>query len=183
MLSLLRLGSKQNNSWNPFRIRMFFFLTYSFGTETINTFIHSRSSLKNHTRFQTKMGKMYTRFQTKTAQKLTRWAALTYKTFIREYLRGSTTQQLDQLDQLFSSMSVFSPDFPTSRHLVILGTFQRFCFLFVWLEAQFQKRIGSSALTVFFDDSLEPGCYYWNVALDILASVLQTKKKTREKKI
>ena len=29
----------------------------------------SRSSLKNHTRFQTKMDKVYTRFQTKTAQK------------------------------------------------------------------------------------------------------------------
>ena len=29
----------------------------------------SRSSLKNHTQFQTKMGKVYTRFQTKTAQK------------------------------------------------------------------------------------------------------------------
>ena len=32
-------------------------------------FTHSRSSLKNHTRFQTKMGKVYTCFQTKTAQK------------------------------------------------------------------------------------------------------------------
>ena len=29
----------------------------------------SRSSLKNHTQFQTKMGKVDTRFQTKTAQK------------------------------------------------------------------------------------------------------------------
>ena len=27
----------------------------------MNTFIHSRSSLENHTRFQTKMGKVYTR--------------------------------------------------------------------------------------------------------------------------
>ena len=32
-------------------------------------FTHSRSSLKNHTRFQTKMDKVYTRFQTKTKQK------------------------------------------------------------------------------------------------------------------
>ena len=31
--------------------------------------MHSRSSLVNHTRFQTKEGKVYTRFQTKTAQK------------------------------------------------------------------------------------------------------------------
>ena len=48
---------------------MFLFLSYSFGIEMINTFIHSHSSLENHTRFQTKMGKVYTRFQTKTAQK------------------------------------------------------------------------------------------------------------------
>ena len=42
--------------------------SYSFGTETINTLIPSRISLENHTRFQTKMGKVYTRFQTETAQ-------------------------------------------------------------------------------------------------------------------
>ena len=48
---------------------MFLFLSYSFGIETVNTFIHSGSSLENHTRFQTKIGKVYTRFQTKTAQK------------------------------------------------------------------------------------------------------------------
>ena len=69
MLSLLRLQRKQKSSSKRFRIRTFLFLSYSFGIETINTFIHSRSSLKNHTRFQTKMGKVYTRFQTKTAQK------------------------------------------------------------------------------------------------------------------
>ena len=103
-------------------------------------------------------------------------------TNIREDLRGSTTHQLDQLDQLFSSTSVFSPEFSTSRHLIILGAFQRFCFLFVWLEVQFLKRIGSTALTVFFDDSLEPRCYYWNVALDILASVLKQKKKLEKKR-
>ena len=66
---LLRLECKQKNSSNPFRIRIFLFLSYSFGIETINTFIHSRSSLENHTRFQTKMGKVYTHFQAKTAQK------------------------------------------------------------------------------------------------------------------
>ena len=52
-----------------FKFAYFSFFPYSFGIETINTFIHSRSSLENHTRFQTKMGKVYTRFQTKTAQK------------------------------------------------------------------------------------------------------------------
>ena len=39
------------------------------GIDTIDTFIHSCSSLENHTRFQTKMGKVYTCFHTKTAQK------------------------------------------------------------------------------------------------------------------
>ena len=69
MSSLLRLERKQKNSSSPCRIRIFFFLSYSFGIETIKTFIQSRSSLKNHTRFQTKMGKVYTCLQTKTAQK------------------------------------------------------------------------------------------------------------------
>ena len=41
MLSLLRLERKQKNYSNPFRIRIFLFLSYSFGIETINTFIHS----------------------------------------------------------------------------------------------------------------------------------------------
>ena len=69
MLSLLRLERQQKNALNPFRIGTFLFLSYSFGIELINMFIHSRSSLKNYTRFQTKMGKVQTRFQTKTAQK------------------------------------------------------------------------------------------------------------------
>ena len=41
-----------------------YFSSYSFGIETITTFIRSRSSLESHTTFQTKMGKVrYTRFQ------------------------------------------------------------------------------------------------------------------------
>ena len=69
MLSLLRLECKQKKSSSSFQIRIFFFLSHSSGIETVNTFIHSRSYLENHSRFQTKMGKVYTRFQTKTAQK------------------------------------------------------------------------------------------------------------------
>ena len=42
--------------------------SYSFGIETTNTFMRDRSSL-DHTRFQTKIGKICTRFRTKTAQK------------------------------------------------------------------------------------------------------------------
>ena len=41
MLSLLRLERKPKKCLNPFRIRMFLFLSYSFGIETINTFIPS----------------------------------------------------------------------------------------------------------------------------------------------
>ena len=49
MLLLLRLERKQKKSSNPFRIRIFLFLSYSFEMETINTFIHSRSSFENRT--------------------------------------------------------------------------------------------------------------------------------------
>ena len=70
MLSLLRLEPKhKKNSPNPSRIRTFLFRSYSsiiWNWNDTDTFIHSRSSLKNHTRFQTKMGKVNTRFQTKT---------------------------------------------------------------------------------------------------------------------
>ena len=68
IITLIRAQNKKNSS-SPFRIRMFLFLSYSFGIETINTFINCRSSLENHTRPQTKMGKVHTRFLTKTAQK------------------------------------------------------------------------------------------------------------------
>ena len=58
----------QNTSKNHFlksisnsHISLSFFL--------INSFINSCSSLENHTRFQSKMGKVYTCFQTRTAQK------------------------------------------------------------------------------------------------------------------
>ena len=66
----LDYSANKKNSSNPFQIRIFLFLFYSFGIETItSSIIHSLSSLKNHTWFQTKMAKVYTRFQTKTAQK------------------------------------------------------------------------------------------------------------------
>ena len=43
---LLRLEFKEENYSNPFQIRIFLFLSHSFGIETINTFIHSRSSFR-----------------------------------------------------------------------------------------------------------------------------------------
>ena len=54
---------------NPFRILIFLFLSYSFGVETINTFLHSCSSLKINARFQTKISQVYTRFQTRNGAK------------------------------------------------------------------------------------------------------------------
>ena len=47
--------------------------------------MHSRSSLENPTRFQTKMGEMYTRFQTKTAQKKYPLGQHILPAYIREY--------------------------------------------------------------------------------------------------
>ena len=82
------LERKPKKYSNPFRIRIFLFLSSSFEIETINTFIRSRSSLESHTRFQTKMGKVYTRLQTKTAQKPHNGTKHTYIAYIREYPTG-----------------------------------------------------------------------------------------------
>ena len=83
---IITLGRKHKNYSNPFWIRIFLFLSYSFEIETIKMFLHSRGSLENSTRFQTKMDKVYTCFYTKTAQKtLPDGAAHTYMAYIREY--------------------------------------------------------------------------------------------------
>ena len=60
-LIIIKLEREQKNSPNAFRIRTSLFHSYSFGIEMINTSIHvrSRSSLENHTRFHTKMGKVF----------------------------------------------------------------------------------------------------------------------------
>ena len=55
MSSFLRLERKQKIFQMHFRTRIFLLLrSYSFRIGTTNTFIHFRSSLENHTRFQTK---------------------------------------------------------------------------------------------------------------------------------
>ena len=85
MLSLLRIERKQKNSSNAFR-------SYSFGIETITTFIRSRSSLKNHTRFQTKMGNLsvYPFLNQRGPKIITFGAAHTYMAYIREYAPRET---------------------------------------------------------------------------------------------
>ena len=63
---ILRLEQQQKIHIHMYKI--FLFLSYSFGIETNNAFIHSSSSLESPSRFQTKMGKVYTSFQTRTVQ-------------------------------------------------------------------------------------------------------------------
>ena len=50
--AILRLERKQRKIFKSSRIRTILFLFYLCGIETINTLIHSCSSLENHTRFQ-----------------------------------------------------------------------------------------------------------------------------------
>ena len=69
MSSLLRLERQQKDFLKPIMNSHIIPFSYSFGIETTNTFIHSRSFLENHTRFETKMGKVYICFRTETAQK------------------------------------------------------------------------------------------------------------------
>ena len=64
---------------------MFLFLSYSFGIETINTFINTRGFLENHTRFKTKMGKAYPFSDQNGVKPVADGAAHTYIDYIREY--------------------------------------------------------------------------------------------------
>ena len=62
-----------NPDENALRIRILLFLSYSFGIETTNLFIHSRDFLKNHTRFQTKCEKCIPVFRLKRRKNPTLW--------------------------------------------------------------------------------------------------------------
>jgi len=72
MSSLFRLEQQQKT---VLKIH-FEFAYFSFGIETRNTFVHSRSTLGNHTRFHTEMIKVYT---------IPFGAAHTYMAYIGEY--------------------------------------------------------------------------------------------------
>ena len=73
MLSLLRLERKQTNSSNLFRIRIFLFLSYSFGIETINTFIHSVVPSKTIPGSRPKWAKCIPVFRPKRRRNPPRW--------------------------------------------------------------------------------------------------------------
>ena len=67
-----------------------FYFALILGIKTIITFIHSRSSLEKHTRFQTKMGKVYTRFQRDQngANNPTRWGGTYLYILYKRVTRG-----------------------------------------------------------------------------------------------
>ena len=71
-------------------MNVFLFLSYTFGIETINTFIHSRSFLKNHTRFQTKMHgqNAYPFSDQYGAKTMPLGAAHTFMTYKKDYTPG-----------------------------------------------------------------------------------------------
>ena len=73
MLSLLRLERKQNNYSKPFRIRIFLFLSYSSGIETISTFIHSVVLSKTIPDSRPTWAKRIPVFGPKRAKNPTRW--------------------------------------------------------------------------------------------------------------
>ena len=90
MFSLLRFERKQKYFSNPFRIRIFLFLSYSFGIETINTFIHSVVSSKAIPHSRPKWAKYTPVFRPQNGAKtLPDGVAHTYMAYIREYPRVS----------------------------------------------------------------------------------------------
>ena len=92
MSSLLRLEQQQKRFLKiPFEFAYFSFFTLLFGTDMINTFTHSRSSLENHIRFQTKIAKVYIYtlvFRPRATKTVPFWATYTYMVYIKKYRRG-----------------------------------------------------------------------------------------------
>ena len=85
MVSLLTFERKQNNYSNPFRIRIFLFLSYSSGIETISTCIHSVVPSKTQPDSRPKWAKCIPVFRPKRAKTLPDGAAHTYMAYIRKY--------------------------------------------------------------------------------------------------
>ena len=111
MSPLLRLERKEKHFLNAFRIRIFLFRSNSFGIETITTFISSRSSLENHTRFQTKMGKVYTRFQIKKAQNHTLWGGTYQYSSYKRVPPGSILTYIVQQEPFYMFITcAYQPD-------------------------------------------------------------------------
>ena len=92
----------------------FFFLAYSFGIETINTFIHSVVPTKTIPNSRPKWAKCIAVFRPKPRKNPARWAANNYMVYIREYLPGlkrdenlATSSLSKQVAQLVSPILVW----------------------------------------------------------------------------
>ena len=96
----------------PLEFAYFYFVSYSFGIERITRFVNSSSSLENHTRFQTKMGKVYTcDFRPRRPKNPTLWAARTDMAYIREYPPRSKAAYCDYtLSSLNSNLVWYSQE-------------------------------------------------------------------------
>ena len=81
------VGAQTKNYSNPFQIRIFLFLSYSFGIETINTFIHSVVPSKTIPDSRPKCipQSVYPFLDQNGAKTLPDGAAHTYMAYIREY--------------------------------------------------------------------------------------------------
>ena len=76
MLSLLSRQSANKNYSNPFRIRIFLFLAYSFGIDTINTFVHSVVPSKTIPDSRPIWAKCIPVFRPKRRKNPTRWGGI-----------------------------------------------------------------------------------------------------------
>ena len=88
MLSLIRLECKpKKNSSNPTGIRILFFLSYSFGIETISTFIHSLVPSKTIPDSKPKWAKCIPVFRPKQRKNPARWGS----TYLYSLYKGVPT--------------------------------------------------------------------------------------------
>ena len=129
MVSLLRLERKQNYYSKPFRIRIFLFLSYSFGIETISTFIHSVVPSKTIPDFRPKWAKSVTVFRPKRAKTLPDGAAHTYMAYIRKYPpppRAQLRLQLLLLLLLYVLLLLYAYDI--CFHLAATTTYYYYCY-------------------------------------------------------
>ena len=120
MFSLLRLERKQTNSSDPLRIRIFFFLSYSFGIETINTFMHSHSSPEHYHPLPNQNGQSVYPFSDQNGAKtLPGGAAHTYIAYIREYPPGFFQLLRDFVPKKWSQTGTVAT-FAATMHCLLL---------------------------------------------------------------
>ena len=100
--SLLRLEQQPKKIYsNPLRIRIFLFLSYSFGIETINTFIHSRTvPSKTIPNSRQKWVKCIPVFRPKRRKNPTRWGGTCLYSLYKRVPPGSNVSHAGTSDVL-----------------------------------------------------------------------------------